>query len=649
MIDRIISDIKFKNKLILITILPVLGFLVFSTLSFYRNITDYFTMNTMEKVSVLAISASAAVHEIQKERGMTAGYIGSNGESFSDELAEQTPLTDEKILKLKNDFSQTEINNNEFSGLKNAILKDFDAISALRKDVQKLNITAKEAIGFYSEINENLLSIIIILAGMGNNAEISSSLIAYYNFIHAKEMAGIERAVLSSTFLQDQFSGGMYNRLLDLMSQQDVYIENFLHMADEQSKALYTSAASGKEFSEVERMEKIAINNGDKGNFGIDANYWFKTITKKINAYYEIDLTLSRNIGSRVGDLKNESFLSLVINLFFMTGILLFSFFSFKLTSSNLINRISKNLSAIQKVENGDLTFRIEDSGKDEIGSISISMNKLVDKQHEIIRHLVNSGTKLKSASDDLTQSSLNLSSGLEQSSVQSQAIASAAVEMNQNLQLISSSIEEMSISGAEMARNASEAANYSNQANQKTESTHELFQELNVNAKEISSVIDSITMIAKQTNLLALNASIEAASAGSAGKGFAVVASEVKELAMQSSTASDTVRKRITEIQKNIEKAVEAISEINVTIEASNQATTTIASAVEEQSIASKEISGNISQTTQASNEVTKNINGISQASTEGSREAASTSKNAEDLQKIANEIHDIVKQFKV
>ena len=441
----------------------------------------------------------------------------------------------------------------------------------------------------------------------------------------------------------------MYKNFSDLLAQQNVYEDSFKKLSTEREIEKYNSTMKGDVVEEVDRMRKIALDRAEKGDFNIEAGHWFSTMTKKINLLYEVDKYLSTDITNSVIQLKSSALRNLTIIISTNAVILVVVIFISYVTSKNIASRLAVMLTAINKLEGGDLTVRLDTSGADEISSVTRGFNKLVEKLHEIINNLVASGQKLKISSDDLSQASLNLSSGMEETSVQSQTIASAAVEMNQNLQLISSSMEEMSISGGEMARNASEAAKYSSEANKKTESTHELFTELNKNAKEIGSVIDSITTIAKQTNLLALNASIEAASAGAAGKGFAVVASEVKELAMQSSKASDSVRNKIQEIQKNVEKAVEAISEINVTIEASNQATTTIASAVEEQSIASKEIAGNISQTTQASNEVAKNINGISQASVDGSREAAKTSQNAEDLKKLALEIHEIVKQFKV
>jgi methyl-accepting chemotaxis protein len=114
----------------------------------------------------------------------------------------------------------------------------------------------------------------------------------------------------------------------------------------------------------------------------------------------------------------------------------------------------------------------------------------------------------------------------------------------------------------------------------------------LSAASADIGKVVQLIQAIAEQTNLLALNATIEAARAGEAGKGFAVVASEVKQLATQTSKATEEISGRIHAVQGATDQAVAAIDNVDKTIARMNEIGSRIAAAVEEQGAATSEIS---------------------------------------------------------
>ena len=170
----------------------------------------------------------------------------------------------------------------------------------------------------------------------------------------------------------------------------------------------------------------------------------------------------------------------------------------------------------------------------------------------------------------------------------------------------------------------------------------------LGQSSTEIGEVIKVITNVAEQTNLLSLNATIEAARAGEAGKGFAVVANAVKELAKQTAGATVTIRHKIDAIQNDVRDSVLAISRISHTIEQINEFQNSIAGAVEEQTVVTREISRNVADAAKGTLEIAGNIVQVARAAEGTAAGAVATRSAAQDATRLANQLNELVSQFR-
>lgn len=207
--------------------------------------------------------------------------------------------------------------------------------------------------------------------------------------------------------------------------------------------------------------------------------------------------------------------------------------------------------------------------------------------------------------------------------------VASAAEEASTTSCVVSSATGQLSSSIKEISHKVDEATGIVAQAANESVYANEQIVTLSDASQKIGEIISLINDIANQTNLLALNATIEAARAGEAGKGFAVVANEVKNLAAQTSVATENIGNQIRDVQSATTSAVNAITHIGETINYLNSISKTIATAIEEQEIAANEIARNITQTTEGNKLVGSNIISVSESahSTEESAERVSKS----------------------
>ncbi len=250
----------------------------------------------------------------------------------------------------------------------------------------------------------------------------------------------------------------------------------------------------------------------------------------------------------------------------------------------------------------------------------------------------------LRSASEDLSAVSQQMSANAEETATQANTVSAASEQVSSNVQTVASATEEMSASIREIAKNAADAARVATNAVHTAEHTNATVAKLGESSEEIGKVIKVITSIAHQTKLLALNATIEAARAGEAGKGFAVVANEVKELAKETAKATEDISAKIEAIQSDTDSAVAAIAQISGVIGQINAIQSSIAGAVEEQTATTNEMSRNLSESAKGASEIARNITGMAQAAQDTSIGASKSRQAATSLSEMAMELQRLV-----
>lgn len=172
--------------------------------------------------------------------------------------------------------------------------------------------------------------------------------------------------------------------------------------------------------------------------------------------------------------------------------------------------------------------------------------------------------------------------------------IAGIADDTTSRVQSIAAAIEQMSASVSEINKNMNMSKDATTEIVKQAGQSSTAAEQLNSTMKVMEDVVQLINNIAGQVNLLALNATIEAARAGEAGKGFAVVATEVKNLANQTTVATEEIAGQIQAIQEVASRVTASIQEISATANRVDEYVTGVASAIEEQGTVTREISAN-------------------------------------------------------
>jgi len=312
---------------------------------------------------------------------------------------------------------------------------------------------------------------------------------------------------------------------------------------------------------------------------------------------------------------------------------------------------IKKSLSESRRVfhslANGDLTARIELKTRDEIGGTAEAVNEGLDAMSAALRAVSQQIEALASASEELTAVSQQMSANAEETAAQAHVVSASSEQVSRTIQTVAVSTEQMNVGFREITKGSGEAASVVSKAVRLAESASSAMQRLSESSAGIGKVIEVISSVAEQTNLLALNATIEAARAGEAGKGFAVVANEVKELAAETSRATDDIARKIQAIRGDAGSAVDAIGEIRSVITRMSELQSNIVAGLEEQTAATGEITRSLSEGVRGTSEITDNIGGVAQAARGTSAGAGDTRNAAEELSRMAAELRRVLGGF--
>ncbi|MGD9751660.1 MAG: methyl-accepting chemotaxis protein [Acidimicrobiia bacterium] len=198
----------------------------------------------------------------------------------------------------------------------------------------------------------------------------------------------------------------------------------------------------------------------------------------------------------------------------------------------------------------------------------------------------------LAGAAARLQELGLVMRSAAQDSASETERAEGAASAVGVQVRESSVAVSQLGSAADEIAAAASTARTVVARAVDEATSAEGTVRDLADASAEIGTVVQLIAAVAEQTNLLALNATIEAARAGEAGRGFAVVASEVKDLATQTSAATNDIGRRIALIQATADKAAAAMGSITAIVGDVAHHQHTIASAVEEQSASVAQVS---------------------------------------------------------
>jgi methyl-accepting chemotaxis protein len=620
---------------------------------------SYSTLRQMERtveVSEAAQAVSQLITALQRERGASGVYLGSQGQTMARQLPGMRQATDAALDGARR------LSERNGALIDNA-LSALGELQAMRSQIDKLAISNVESGTRFTGYIKALIGVTYAAEQSVDDAALARALGGLNQFIEMKERAGRERAMLGVVFNQDRFDAPLLASFSRNLGEFSAYMDGFRRSADARFIRSLDEKLQHPSSLEVVRLENLAFDVPIGQSLGVSSESWFETATKRIDLMGELEQELAQDVGALAAQVLDEvsdalwiTLALVVVALALVVGLSLMIIHNIKLAVRDVNH-------ALLAVSAGDLTAKAHYEGKDEFGEISRNLNTMALELQQVVGEIRSATAQVATAAEESSAVTVQTSQSID--------------KQRQGTELVVTAINEMSATVRDVARSTNDAAELSQQLNSNTaqgrveiESTIGLIRQLSTQADEtasiieelkresdsISSVLDVIRGIADQTNLLALNAAIEAARAGEHGRGFAVVASEVRVLAQKTQESTGSIQEMISTLQggadraarsmqetlskaqagsSNVEHAGELLTEIAAGVSAISDRNFQIATAAEEQSAVAEDINRNIVE--------------ISDVAIQVSAGAEQTAMTSLELARLAEHQQQLVAAFKI
>ncbi|MBI2305684.1 MAG: EAL domain-containing protein [Rhodocyclales bacterium] len=378
-------QIKLRNltigtRIAMALALPIAGMLFLLILLVGRQYQTASNMDMLRRMAELAPAVSALVHELQLERGVSAGLVSSaEGVAFAERLPArhtQTDLRRSELLEMLDRYDETPAVLEQATYLRpriEAAREKLAQIWKMRAAIADRSVGVGGVTAYYSDTIGELIGIAEAMLLADVHPDLSRNIAAYTRLLHVKEQTGLERAIGSAGFAAGKIDSPTYMRIVELINQQRIYLREFHFYATAEQSAFFEKTLYGINEAEVTRLRRILLKSRDTGSTGrIDARHWFDSMTRKIDLLKSIEDRLANDVIVQAGELKAAAeetawrigllaLLLLGLTLGLAVGI-----------ARGIILPLRSMTDAMERLASGDRSAEIRNSDRaDEIGALT--------------------------------------------------------------------------------------------------------------------------------------------------------------------------------------------------------------------------------------------------------------------------------------
>ena len=636
-----------RTRLLVLAILPLLVLAGMVAPSVVQDANTRGEAHRLVGLVQVAQRSTTLVHALQAERGATNTFVTSKGADLADQLPglrEASDAAKAEAVAFLDDAGHLPADVRDAA---NAAVSAVDGLAAERASADRFERAPADYVGAYTKVIQGLLGTLDPLARAATDPTMARELGSVSALSNAKENAGLERAQLAGVFAKDAFAPGQQVRVNGLVARREAFLTVFTGLAGAEARASLEAISTSPTMSALQAIEEVAFSR--TAEFGQDPAAWFATATEYIDALRATERDNLAHVEAAGEAMRADATRALIVESLLLLCVAAFTLGLAYLTVRSILSSLSAIQSVLVGVGRGHLDERYAGETGDEVGAMGSSLNAALDSVEGAMARIRAAAARLDDSAADLATVSVGLRDESDVSAGNADEASTAAGRVSDNVASLAGAGQQLRVAIGDIARSAEMSRTIVTGAVTRADEAAETVAALEETGERIGDVLKVVAAISEQTNLLALNATIEAARAGEAGKGFAVVASEVKDLAQETTTATEDIARRVEQLRGDTRAATNRIHEVGETIAEMETVGAAIATAVEEQRATTFEIANHVTNAAEETRGIADRITGVADTARRAKETASSANSSAEALSDLAQELNEIVDGFRI